>query len=241
MTGAGISFDVAMNRTLCLVAVALAAYSVPADYVTKKITAKKAGLYEANAVYLEFSKSHPLAGVINPFLKNLAAKEHSEWIKLTLETQKDLGKPTSAWEHEIGMDVMRSTPRLVSIAVSTYDYSGGAHPNHGVDMFNFGLVRGKARQLKLADFFATGFNSSAFISKLVIARLKKEEGATSVQDGEVKTLNAKQLQRFSVGADGLTWYFNPYEVGPYAAGDFEVKLSLKELGPKFNKAMLLGR
>jgi hypothetical protein len=225
-------------KSLCFLLLALAA---PADYVQKKLSAQKPGFYEANASYLEFKKTHPLAAVINPALKAEATKVHTDWMKQTIDTQKELGKPTSAWEHEYGVEVAHNTPRLVSVIASTYDYSGGAHPNHWSNAMNFGIVNGKPAEITIATFFERGFAWDRHISRLVIAKLKRQEGADLVKSGEVTTLTKKQLQNFTVSPSGLTWYFNPYEVGPYAAGDFEVKLTIKELGPKFKKAMITAR
>lgn len=225
-----------MKVLTCLVALALGS---SADFTSKKVTSGKPDFYTSNVEYLEFSAKHPLSGVINPALKRFATLEQARWLKDAREMQKELGKPTTAWEQEVAMSPDWNTPRLVSVVISRYDYSGGAHPNHGVEVMNFGLLKGKATQLKLADFFAQGFNGSKHVSRLAIAKLKKIRGADWVQSGELKKLDSKMLERFTPSATGLTWYFNPYDVGPYAAGDFEVKLSLKELGPKFNRAMLV--
>lgn len=223
-------------RTLALIL--LATLAQPADYTTKKLTAAKPDHYSANADYLVFNAKHPLASAISPALKSYATKEQASWLKDIQEMQKETGKPTTTWELEIGMEVVWNAPKLASILISRYSYSGGAHPNHGVEAMNFGIVNGKPKQLKLSDFFAAGFDSASHVSKLVIAKLKKTEGADWVKDGTLKKLDAKMLQRFTPSADGLTWYFNPYDVGSYAAGDFEVKLNLQELGPKFKRAML---
>ncbi len=203
----------------------------------RKVSEVKAGSYEANAIFLEFT-SHPMAPVMNPILKSKAMSEHRRWLHEAKKSLEEMGKPTNTWSHEIGMDIAYNTPSLVSVIVAEYDYSGGAHPNHGVEVFNFGVIEGKARQVFLKDFFVSGFNPDPFVSKLVIAKLKKMEGADWVISGELKKLDKKMIQRFSPGKNGMTWYFNPYDVGSYASGDFEVKLSLKELGPKFNRGML---
>lgn len=222
-------------KTLCLLLLTL---SAPADYVQKHITNKKAGYYNANASYLVMNKNHALASVINPILKRNAEKENAEWVKETIKIQKEMGKPNTAWEHETGVEVYYHSPKLVSLLASTYDYSGGAHPNHLTKAMNFGLIDGKPRQLQLTDFFEKRFSCNAHITKLVMAKLRTLEGTDFVKNGDVKGLDKDQLQNFSVSPTALTWYFNPYEVGPYAAGDFEVKLTLKELGPKFKSSLL---
>lgn len=224
-----------MKVLTCLIALTL---GFPADFTVKKLSLSKAEFYVSNVEYLEFAPKHSLSAFMNPILKTYASTEQARWLKDAKEMQKELGKPNTQWEQDVAMAADWNTPRLVSILISRYDYSGGAHPNHGVEVMNFGFSKGKAKQLRLSDFFADGFDSSSFVSKLAIAKLKKEKGADWVQSGELKKLDARMLNRFTPSASGLKWHFNPYDVGPYVAGDFEVNLTLKELGPKFNRAML---
>ena len=212
-----------------------------ADYKTVEFRASQAGFYEAKVSYLKYADNHPLASIINPALRSIVTKSHLAWVKNAKGAVKELGKPTSPWEQEISVETARSTPRLVSLIIATYDYSGGAHPNHGVQTMNFGFVAGKPKQLSLSDFFAPGFDGRSHVSKLIIERLKQTEGADWVKEGQVTSLDTKMAERFVVNADGLTWNFNPYEVGPYASGDFEVKLTLSQLGPKFKRSLLLAR
>lgn len=224
-------------RLLALILIVSTAAS--AEYTTKKLTATKAGYYDVNARYLVFNQTHPLASTINPALKSFATREQTSWLRDIGEMQKEMGRPPTPWELEIGMEVVWKSPKVISVLISRYSYSGGAHPNHGLEAMNFGMVNRKAKQLKLTDFFATGFDASAHVSKLLIAKLRKTEGADWVKDGNLNKLDAKMVQRFTASDKGLIWYFNPYDVGPYAAGDFEVTLNLRELGPKFKREMLL--
>jgi hypothetical protein len=203
----------------------------------RKLLAAQAGYYNSNAEYLVFA-NHPARSVANPALKKLAETKHRAWVVEAKKAMKELGKPFAAWEHEIAMHVSHQTPKLLTVGISTYSYTGGAHPNHWIEFHSFGTAMGKVRQLTLKDFFQPGFDSAQHVSKLVIQKLKSAEGADWVQSGEVKRLDAKMLQRFTPDKGGMVWFFNPYDVGPYAAGDFEVKLTLAELGPKFKRSML---
>lgn len=230
-----------MKKSALLAFVLLGAFSQAADYTTKTLKSAKPEAYQAMTTYLVWSASHPLAKVANPVLKEWATKLHNSWVKDVVDAQKAGEKPTSAWELEIGQEVVRGDIRVISVIASIYDYSGGAHPNHGSASFNFAMIGGKPKRLTLEDLFRKGSNPGKMVSAKVIAKLKNEEGADLVKDGEIKVLDKKQLDHFTIGADGLTWYFDPYEVGPYAAGDFQVKLTWKELGPSLNRAIVLGR
>ena len=56
-------------------------------------------------------------------------------------------------------------------------------------------------------------------------------------DGTVKWVDVKLRENFVAEADGLRWVFPPYAVGPYANGNYEVKLLNRELGPQFRTAL----
>lgn len=211
------------------------------EFAVKSVASKKAGYYEASANYLVWKPSHPLAKVANPAIENFVKSSYKKWIAGAEQAFKEDGKPTMAWDLEIDSERLRSDPRVISVIVNTYDYTGGAHPNHGSDTLNFAFVGGKPQQVKLNDLFKPGSNPGSMVSKKVIAKLMKTEGADWVQSGELKTLTPEMLNRFVIGSDGLTWLFNPYDVGPYAAGDFEIKLTWKELGPNLIRAIVLGR
>ena len=207
------------------------------QYASRTLTAIKADYYRANSEYLAFFR-HPLKASVNSVLKSFAETEHNRWVEEARKAHKELGKPVAPWELEIAMHVEFESSRVLTLGISTYTYTGGAHPNHWVDMLTFGMAAGKPRKFALGDFFTPGFDYAGHVSKLAIDKLAAADGADWVKSGEVKKLDAKMLQRFAPQKDGMVWFFNPYDVGPYAAGDFEVKLTQAELGPNFKRALL---
>ncbi|MBN9504288.1 MAG: hypothetical protein BGO01_03885 [Armatimonadetes bacterium 55-13] len=227
-----------MKKSAFLILAALCALAQAADYVTKKVSAKKADYYEINTSYPEWKSTNKLGAFANPVLKKWALGEHNSWLAQVKQDQKDLEKPTMAWYHEIGFSVARSDARILSVVAGMEDYSGGAHPNHWTLCFNFAMVKGKPKQIKLKDLFKPGGNPEKLVSDKVIAKLMKMEGADWVQNGEVKKLDKIQIEKFTIEKDGITYGFDPYVMGPYAAGDFEVKLTWAELGSTLNRALV---
>jgi hypothetical protein len=134
--------------------------------------------------------------------------------------------------------------RLISTAYVYYSYTGGAHGMGATVATNYGQFPGMTRPkvLTLGDFFNNiGYRKP--VEKLLLdsLRAKKEQVASWVQDGTVKTLTSNQLNNFTVSPKGLTWRFAPYEVGPYAAGEFEVLLTFNQLPSGFKRSIVLGR
>jgi hypothetical protein len=72
-------------------------------------------------------------------------------------------------------------------------------------------------------------------SDAVIAKLKQKESATEVTSGQITKLTPEQRERFVATPEGLMFLFDPYEVGPYVAGRFQIRLTAQELGPNFRK------
>lgn len=114
----------------------------------------------------------------------------------------------------------------------------GAHPNSFISTRNYGQFGGRPKRLTLGDFFRPGSNYRAKTTVILLAKLRKNESAMWIDDGTVKEITTDQLNNFRAAPDGLTWIFNPYEMGPYAAGYVETKLSLNDLGPDFRREML---
>jgi hypothetical protein len=131
---------------------------------------------------------------------------------------------------------------MISLLVDWIEYSPGAtHPESFYDGVTFAMINASPTGIGLPSLFQPNSNFREIVSKAVIDKLKQEEGATEVQNGSVKALTAAQLNRFVVVPDGLVFLINEYEVGPYSAGRFKIKLTFDELGPDFRRELFQKR
>ena len=116
--------------------------------------------------------------------------------------------------------------------VGTY-YQGAAHPNSYADTLNYDLKNGK--QLKLSDLFRPGAKYLQTIASYCIADLKKQSKDKGLLDEEIQrgaAASPKNYESWTITRRGLGISFDPYQVGPYAAGPQYVVVpysSLKEL------------
>lgn len=143
------------------------------------------------------------------------------------ETQRD-GKPMREHEWKWGGTVSIASAELISVAGSTFWYTGGAHPNSTLEGYNYGRVAGRARRLQLADFLKQGADVGALASGWVLPKLKAR-GASGVVDGVVTELKPELYNNFVVTPSGITWLLSKYEVASYAEGEFEVKVPWSEM------------
>ncbi|MDR0906311.1 MAG: DUF3298 domain-containing protein [Oscillospiraceae bacterium] len=115
---------------------------------------------------------------------------------------------------------------FLTLTLDGYVYSGGAHGLPLRDTYVISLAESKRYALK--DLFKNG----ADYEKLLIAELNKLRAADSEKYEAVDKIDADNFKYlggygFYLTDDALVIYFQPYEVGPYAAGfvDFEVPLA----------------
>ncbi len=141
------------------------------------------------------------------------------------------GKPQT-YEHTISWTITAATPRLLSAWETWYDYAGGAHPNSGSE----GLLWDAAddREIARGDLFRPGADQARLDAALCEAvRRAKAERQGSVGDSrtwpcpkwsESNYVFAPSVIEGKLG--GLIFLFDPYAIGPYAEGTYEVTVPL---------------
>jgi len=207
---------------------AVAQRSLMFDMVS--IKQSRPGYWQAAAVYPRFRGKSPLEVLANITLKDAAEKEMQTFVRLAIETLQTLPKPTSVYEYRSTAAVSLARATLVSVYLSTDEYTGGAHGNTFYYAYTFGMAEGATRQLTLQDLFRPGADGRRAASDQVIAALKRNPAALWVQDGTLKEITAGMASRFVVTPTALTFLIQPYEAGPYSSGSFFVKIPFSEFG-----------
>lgn len=213
---------------------------VPFAGIARLHTLKSNGKnFRAKAIYPSFRSKTPLARFVNAQLRSDIAANYNDWMKQTKTALEGDPTPIAPYEFEMQPSLWHFQPRrLISVELISYQYTGGAHGMSALLAENYALVAGQPKILNLGDLFRPGTAYRTLVETKIFAKLKKNKDAMWVQDGSVKTLTSQQFNNFTVTTDGLNWIFNQYEMGPYAAGVFEIKLSPAELGPGFKREML---
>lgn len=124
----------------------------------------------------------------------------------------------------ISYTVVLAKDDLISIEFTVSSYSAGAaHPNSYTEVVNFDLKNGKP--LKLADLFLPGSKYVQTLATYCIQALRKqakEQGADAMLDDDwIQKGAAAELTNYdnwTISKRGLEITFDPYQVGPYAAG-----------------------
>jgi hypothetical protein len=132
-----------------------------------------------------------------------------------------------SYASDLGYTVDR-TDDFLTLTLDGYVYSGGAHGLPLRDTYVINLAESKRYALK--DLFKTG----ADYERLLIAELNKLRAADSEKYEAIDKIDADNFKYlggygFYLTDDALVIYFQPYEVGPYAAGFVEFAVPLAAL------------
>ena len=196
------------------------------ELINKQIKeSNKKLMYEISVQYPQLSTSaNPNSEKFNQTVSASITKKVAGFKKEMAPHPDDEPRPENSMGSDLNIsyDVALAQDDLMSIdfSMSSY-YQGAAHPNAFSEAINFDLKNGK--QLKLSDLFKPGAKYLATISSYCISDLKKQSKAkdnvlddSSIQSGAGPT--AKNYESWTITKRGLGINFDPYQVGPYAAG-----------------------
>lgn len=204
--------------------------------------------------YIEFTEDLPqstkdsLLSLMATFLAGSDKKIHAmpDFKKMADDLFKEFAE--SAGEHNLfaGWEINRSIRPagklgiLQSIECSEMSYLGGAHPNSVWVYQVVDLSNGKT--VRLSELIAA--ESMEAFNRL---RFKKFESDWNSRGEDLKWQDYffpesfveggpfYQNENFYVRPEGITFFYNQYEIAPYASGVTELTLPWKDLEPLLNK------
>ncbi len=116
------------------------------------------------------------------------------------------------------MEVRFQSDSLLVLALRYYEYTGGAHGNYATSLFNFTTF--PPRCIGPGVLFKSG--SDARLGALLNARAKAGEPLLYVDSVPV-------TGNFALLPDSLEFLYDPYAIGPYAAGEIALRLPYDSL------------
>lgn len=151
------------------------------------------------------------------------AKEFDQQLK----SNKEIGSPSwLPFTTDLSYAIQWNKNDLLSFTMISSQWFGGAHPSYEQLSYTYDLRTGK--RLSVTDLL----NLSEKEIKTYIAMAFNKEAAKHPEiyfEDEIKALlDTKFNYRFYLGNDGFVFYFNPYEIAPYAAGVVHVTLSYED-------------
>jgi hypothetical protein len=180
----------------------------------------------------------------NQAVTNLVAPRTGEFKKIADETarkeaaaKQDAKSSLPPNSLSVSYEIAAADKNFISVLFSFYEYLGGAHPNTTTESFNYDLNR-KA-PVSLADLFTPNSNYLKVISDHAIKELKKLDTVSAVELGAGPKID--NYHSWNITPTGLKITFDPYQVGPYAAGAHEVVVPYSVLKPIIRQDGLLAQ
>lgn len=217
---------------------------VKADFKSADCEPETDACLMVTIIYPRFNKGDTLAMILaNRIIKNsilnnigMADVESTEdpSIELAIEdlnkrfedVKKDFGDYGTGWQADIGSRELYRSDSILVLAVGAMTYFGGAHPNTNLRYFNFD--RNTGSYLPISTFVS---DLEQFTSRAE-AKFKRtyniDEGR-SYDDAGFNFLGDRFVLAASYAylGDSIRLHYNHYEIAAYAAGDFEITVSIK--------------
>lgn len=181
--------------------------------------------YTVGAYYPQLSGFGENTDVINKDILSVVNRDINEFRKSMAEMGGEAPVEGSdvGYSLDISNNTMIATDDLVSFELTIYDYSGGAHPNSYTRTLTYDVKSGK--RMTLNELFKANSNYLKIISDYCITALKKQMRDTEngiepdeqmIQEGA--SAKSENFEAWNITRKGLVITFDPYQVGPYAAG-----------------------
>lgn len=136
------------------------------------------------------------------------------------------GAPNAFWLEKT-VAILYQSPAIVSIKFDTSAYTGGAHPNYAATFTSFNATTGGG--VTLDEVLVAGYRPrlTRIAENEFRARHDIKPGMTLRDAGYVffKNDTFALNDNFWFGPDGVTFFYNNYEIAPYAMGPTDVLLT----------------
>ena len=169
---------------------------------------------------------------LEPDGAGVTAKELiDEFFASYAQLQQQVASYKLPWFLERKAFVVNNAPDILCLSFASRSFMGGAHGNATITFENFNPRTGE--RVELADLFVNGYEAKLLM--LAEARFRDvraiEEGMNLPDAGFSFSENGTFTlsDNFAIEKDSLTFYYNAYDVAPYALGPTELTLSYDEL------------
>ena len=192
------------------------------------------------------------ANAVPALVKRFTADMRNQRTKLTTAAQSDAaerkkqGFPFNSYQQTTSIETAGETPRLLSLRIDTYSFTGGAHGNSGTTALLWD--RGLGKEIPFTALFRTASGLIAtfrapYCRALKAERAKRRQGekrggdfdqCPAFSDLAIIPADANRNGRF----DRVLFVAAPYVAGPYAEGEYEIsvrfdKTQIVKLKPEY--------
>lgn len=157
----------------------------------------------------------------------LTVSESIDYFNQEYNTFKvDFPETVLEWDAQIDGEVMYQSDEIVSIAITSYMNTGGAHGNLIITFLNFDIYTGE--QLKNEALFRD------YLSFTEIANEYFNEEIADKKELYFEPDNFKLPENIGFNYEGVILLYNTYEIAPYSSGITEINIPWETLQGSLN-------
>ena len=134
------------------------------------------------------------------------------------------------WHYTAKVDVEVLTDSLLSLSINDEYYTGGAHGGSGVYFINIDPRTGE--EFTLDDLFKPGYDDALTnLGNKIFRQTRQLSDTSSLSENYFEFPEDKfQLNKnYGFTEEGVVFFYNSYEIAPYAAGPTQVLIPYKDL------------
>lgn len=134
--------------------------------------------------------------------------------------------------YNVNFEVKKNSDNMLSIVVTYYQDSGGAHGFYENESYNIYMANGE--NLSLENLFNKDKDYKIVIDNNIREQIKeKTKNGENTEPYDFKGINKDQ--KFYIQDDNIVIYFDLYEIAPYAAGIPEFFVNISKIGHIINE------
>ena len=141
--------------------------------------------------------------------------------------KKDVTEGAYTIERELALHFEGQKERIATFSIDTYEFAGGAH---GVGTRNYLMVDMRSHKLLTSeDIFQIG--SEDKLKELIWQALTDPNYEKAMTEDESSKEKIDVTDNIYFDDDGVHFFYNVYQIGPYAAGVYDLLINWRELAP----------
>lgn len=133
---------------------------------------------------------------------------------------KDFPDVSQPWEAQIDGEVMFQSAEVISIAITSYTNTGGAHGNTNISFLNFEATTGKRIQ-----------NNDLITNKDAFKTVAKSYFKNAITEDDVifKPDTFQLPTNIGFNEEGVILLYNTYEIAPYSTGIIDFTIPIEKV------------
>lgn len=132
----------------------------------------------------------------------------------------DFPDTIAPWEAQIDGEIMFQSPELISIAITSYVNTGGAHGITNISFLNFNAITGKRI-----------LNKDLFTDEAAFKEASQPYFKAAIEEDDVlfETDNFQLPANIGYNEEGIILMYNTYEIAPYSTGIIDFTIPIEEV------------